>query len=130
MKKLFVMALLFMAATGWSAAQDGAAMRTPRTPEQRAEIQTKHLTKSLALSTDQQTQVKAIILSRAVQIDSLRTQTTLDKTERMAQMKAAKDASDVDMQKVLSADQYQKYLQMQDDRMEKMQQKRQGRRNN
>jgi hypothetical protein len=130
MKKLFVMALLFMAATGWSTAQDGAAMRTPRTPEQRAEMQTRHLTKSLALSTDQQTQVKAIILSRAVQMDSLRTQTTLDKTERMAQMKAAKDASDADMQKVLSADQYQKYLQMQDDRMEKMQQKRQGRRSN
>ncbi len=127
MKKLIVMALFAVLFSGSLMAQRGDGMKTPRTPEQRAEMQTKHLAKDLALSADQQSKVKAIFLSRAVQVDSLRASQSMDKSQRMQQLKAAKTATDADMQKVLSADQYQKYLQIQEERMDKMQQRRQSR---
>ncbi len=123
MKKLTLVALSGLLFVAGAMAQVGAA-RTPRTPEQRADMQTKHLTKSLALSADQQTQVRAICLSRAVQVDSLRNSQSMDKTQRMQQMQAAKESSDAEMQKILSADQYQKYLKLQDEQADKMQQKR------
>ncbi|MDJ1505986.1 hypothetical protein [Xanthocytophaga agilis] len=123
MKKVILSALMGVMFIGLSMAQE----RMPRTPEQRAEMQTKRLTKEITLTADQQTQVKNILLSRAVKVDSVRADQTMDKAQRMQQLKAIKDAGDANMQKVLSPEQYKRYLDLQEEQMDKVQQRRQSR---
>ncbi|MDJ1481016.1 hypothetical protein QNI16_11025 [Cytophagaceae bacterium YF14B1] len=123
MKKVILNILMGLMVIGVSMAQQ----RMPRTPEQRAEMQTKRLTKEITLTADQQTQVKNILLSRAIKVDSLRADQTMDKSQRMQQLKAIKDEGDVSIQKVLSPEQYKKYLDLQEEQMDKVQQRRQSR---
>ncbi|MDJ1469184.1 hypothetical protein QNI19_31765 [Cytophagaceae bacterium DM2B3-1] len=123
MKKVILSALMGLMVIGLSMAQQ----RMPHTPEQRAEMQTKRLTKEITLTADQQTQVKSILLNRAVKVDSLRADQTMDKSQRMQQLKAIKDEGDASIQKVLSPEQYKKYLDLQEEQMDKVQQRRQSR---
>lgn len=70
----------------------------PKTPEERADNITKRLTKELALTADQQTKVKAIVLERESEM----------KKDREA-AKANRDKHDAEMKAVLTPDQYQKF---------------------
>ena len=122
-----LIALIGLLSTGWSMAQDATVMQTPRTPEQRANMQTQRLSKKLKLSAEQQAKVKEIFLARAQKVENVKSAQAEEKKQRKQQVKATKDESDAELKKVLTEEQYQQYLQMEENRHQKMREKRKGR---
>lgn len=76
-----------------------------RTPEQRAEAQTKSLTESLKLTEDQQKQVYALNLDRAVQMAEIRKAETQDREK----MRVSMEAYNSGLSKVLTPEQQEIY---------------------
>lgn len=101
----------------------GQGMRNTMTPEQRADQQAQRLTKQLSLSTDQTAKVKALALSQQQQRQNMRSQASAstDRQAMMQSMKASRDQYEEQLKGILTSDQYTKYTQMRDERMDKMQ---------
>jgi protein-disulfide isomerase len=118
MKKLLLIGAICLFSLMGAAAQRPGD-RQPKTPEQRAQAQTRHLSKQLALSPDQQAKVQSVLVEKTTQMEAVRTDGTLGKTDRMQRMKALKAETDSAMQITLTPDQYQRYLQMQQERRDK-----------
>jgi len=119
-----LIALIGLLSAGWSMAQDATVMQTPRTPEQRANMQTQRLSKKLKLSAEQQAKVKEIFLARAQKVENVKSAQAEEKKQRKQQVKATKDESDAELKKVLTEEQY---LQMEENRHQKMREKRKDR---
>jgi Spy/CpxP family protein refolding chaperone len=102
-KGLMAMLLAFASITAFAQRQDG-----DRTPEQRAENQTKTMTENLQLTEDQQKQVYALNLDRAKKMEELRTSQNQDRS----QMRASMEAFNAELAKVLTAEQQEKYKTM------------------
>ncbi|RSK42271.1 hypothetical protein [Hymenobacter perfusus] len=106
---------------------DGTAQDRPNmTPEQRADFQTQRLIKQLSLSTEQTPKVRAIALAQAQEMQNLRTKyATADTRQGMGQeLKSAQEKTDAQLKDVLTADQYTRYTQLRENRMDKHQNKR------
>jgi len=115
MKKLIM--ILFVVALGAmnASAQDDNAQLPPqkKTPEQRANNMTKRMTKELALTTDQQAKINALILKREKQ-----------REEDMKARKVQMQQMDAEFKAILNADQYQKFEQKKEEMRKKRQEKR------
>ncbi|RTQ46331.1 hypothetical protein EJV47_22675 [Hymenobacter gummosus] len=91
-----------------------------RTPEQRADMQTQRLTTQLGLSAEQQPKVREIFLGQANRMETLRGQGPgADRQAMMQQMKDARTSADEQLKGVLSAEQFAKYQQLREDRLER-----------
>lgn len=84
------------------------------------------LTRKLNLTTDQQTQVKAIQEDTAKQMMAVRNDTSLSQTDRRSKMMDIRKSSQDKIRGVLTDDQKTKYDQMQAQMRERMQERQQG----
>lgn len=136
MKKMLALLTAVILAAGSVSAQtaatpmarpDGMAQDRPNmTPEQRADFLTQRLTKQLSLSAEQTPKVRAIALAQAQEMQNLRTRyATADTRQGMGQeLKTAQEKTDAQLKQVLTADQYTRYTQLRENRMDKHQNKR------
>ena len=85
---------------------------TNRTPEQRAEAQTKTMTESLKLSEDQQKQIYTLNLDRAKKMEELRDSQNQDRSK----MRESMEAFNTELSKVLTPEQQEKYKTMMEER--------------
>ena len=94
--------------------------RGPLSPDE--ELQ--HLTESLKLSSDQQTKVKPILVSRREQLTAIRADRSLSGEGKSAKMKALDEDANRKLMAVLNAEQKPKYEAMVQHRKEQMAQQR------
>ncbi|UOQ54674.1 DUF4890 domain-containing protein [Hymenobacter cellulosivorans] len=97
-------------------------MHQQASPEERATRQSEQLTKQLGLSTDQTSRIKQILLTREQERQALRGQgrpAGATREQMGAQLKANRDKYEAQFKEVLTADQYAKFTQMQQDRMQR-----------
>ncbi len=129
MKKIIVFAVFMLLLCQISFAQT-AATREPKTAEERAEMVTARLTKALSLNEDQATKVKAIHLERFQKVEALKAKfkEADDKVAARGEAKSAVEEADQKMKEVLTADQFAKYEQQKQDRMQKQREKGRDRR--
>jgi periplasmic protein CpxP/Spy len=94
---------------------------TARTPEQRAERQTQRLTQQLGLSPDQTAKVQPIALAESQEMQALRGKYAATITRKGAgqEMRAVQEKYDAQLKAVFTAEQYAKYQQLRDERMDK-----------
>ncbi|MCC3158215.1 hypothetical protein LJ737_13285 [Hymenobacter sp. 15J16-1T3B] len=133
MKKMLF--LLTVATLGFASAQaqttppanggfQGRGMgREQRTPEQRADMQTQRLTNQLTLTAEQQPKVRAIFLAQANEVDAARASMTPGSVDREAmrqKMQEGRARYDEQLKAVLTPEQYAKYQQQREDRMERV----------
>lgn len=134
MKKMLVLLAAFVLTAGAASAQtaaqpqrmgQGRMARQDVSPEQRADLMAKHLTNQLGLSADQTAKVREIALAQAQEGQALRSKyATSGSREGMGQdMKALRDKYDTQLKGVLTPEQYAKYDQQRDDRMDKRKEK-------
>jgi len=135
MKKLIIALVLAMGLTGF--AQE--ANKEKMTTEQRQQKQLQKLTKELTLDAKQQEEVGKIIAEKSAKAQDLKAQKgarkasgeKMTKEERAAfktAVQAEKTDTEAKMKAILSADQYQKWLNIREENKEKMQEKMQERR--
>lgn len=134
MKKLVVAALLVVGMTTF--AQERMGERKEKlTPEQRVNLQVKKLTKDLSLNEKQVLEIKALVAKEAEKreanraaMDAKRASGTKPTKEEMKAHKAKvqedQAAMDANMKKILTADQYAKWVQKREERKEKMEEKK------
>ena len=122
MKKMLI--LLAAAALTTSAA---SAQTTPmsrpnsgRTQQATPEQQADRLTTQLGLSADQRTQLVTLEQARRTEMQTLRSQMQAggDRTAMRQNMQTMRDKYDTQLKGILTADQYTKYNQLREDRME------------
>lgn len=130
MKKLFVAALLVVGMATF--AQEQKAERKEKfTPEQRVDFQIKKMKADLNLDEKQAEQVKALLTQEAKKREAKRAEMEAKRAEkarpskeeteaRKAELKANQEAMKAEMKKILTADQYTKWEQKQEERKEKM----------
>jgi protein CpxP len=95
-------------------------MRGPMSPD----MELSHLTRSLSLSTDQQTQIKPILQNRQDQMMQIHSDSSMARPDKMAKMKSLDDDSNTKLEAVLNDQQKTKYEKMIADRKEKMKEMR------
>lgn len=144
MKKLFITALLLVGIASFAQDTD-MDQKPPReqrerlTPEQRNEKQLKKLTSELTLNAKQQEQVKQLLAERSAKSEKLRdarkeqresgTKLTADQKEAFKkEMMAEKEANDIKMKGILTADQYTKWKTIQEEHKDKVREKMKERR--
>ena len=90
------------------------------TPEQRADRQAQRLTKELSLSADQTEKIKQMELARGQEMQALRGQASTgdDRATMRQTMQTMRTKYDTQLKDILTPDQYTKYGQMQDNRMD------------
>lgn len=126
MKKLFIAALLFIGMVSF--AQDinqktAHDQKEKLTPEQRSEKHLQKLTSELSLDKKQQEQFKQLLAEKSAKAEKFRNAKKDNKTkptteEREAfkkEIKAEKEATDVKVKAILSADQYAKWTALKKD---------------
>jgi protein CpxP len=142
MKNLIIALAFGMGLTGFAqeaTPQPKRADMEKLTPEQRQEKQLAHLTKKLTLDAKQQEAVGKILAEKNTKAQDLKAQkdtrkrsgnkmTSEEKTAFKNSMQAEKAATEAKMKAILSADQYQKWLDMREENMEKMKDKTSARR--
>lgn len=127
MKKLILVVALTLSSLTFAQNRKGSEM----TPEQQAEIQTKRLTLDLDLNSNQQKEVKAIILEQAKKREALKAEIKAkrEKGEKLSADERYEKQSDrlddqiefkVKMKKVLTPEQMKKWEAKQEERKEKV----------
>lgn len=130
MKKLFVAALLVVGMATFAQEQRGER-KEKFTPEQRVDFQLKKMKADLNLDDKQAEQVKALLAQEAKKREAKRAEMEAKRAEqarpskeemeaRKAEMKANQEAMKAEMKKILTADQYTKWEQKQEERKDKM----------
>ncbi|MCB2408236.1 DUF4890 domain-containing protein [Hymenobacter lucidus] len=136
----FLTALALTTTTAWAqtapsttapagpAARHRGGRMAQATPEQRAEMMTKHLTQQLSLSTEQTARVQQLALTNTHQMEAVRSKyaTAADRKGMGQELKTLKEQNDAQLKQILTAEQFTKYSQLQADRMAKRQQHGQG----
>jgi protein CpxP len=138
MKKLIIALVLGMGLTGF--AQESATKTTradieKMTPEQRQQKHLAHLTKELTLDAKQQEAVGKILAEKSAKAQDVKTQrearktsgdkmTTEERTAFKNAVLAEKADTEAKMKTILSADQYQKWVNMREENKEKMKERR------
>ncbi len=99
MKKIIVMLFAVVITSANMLAQEPRKNDHPkRTPEERAQVQLKKMTKDLALTADQQTKLKALFLKREQA-----------KENKMKGHKDEREKMEADVQSILTPEQFQKF---------------------
>jgi hypothetical protein len=97
-----------------------------QTPQQRLTMQVQRLTKTLSLNNDQVAKITPLLNERIQKREEMRTAT--DKRAAMKSMRDLVVAQDEKIKTILSADQYTKYTDLQDEAKDRMKGGRGGRR--
>ena len=111
MKKILLVCTLVGGLVSGAFAQNERATRgerTERTPEQRAELRTKHMQESLALSNEQYQKVLAINLEQEKKRDEFRKEQKEKMAANREQMKAHREALIKNYESVLTPEQMTK----------------------
>jgi Spy/CpxP family protein refolding chaperone len=116
--KQFVMAALICCSMAPAAVM---AQRERKTPEERANMQTEWMKKNLSISPEQSIKVHDIILVHA------RTMENAPRGDRRELMKTEMASRDAELRNVLTADQYARYQQHEEEMRQKMQERREAR---
>lgn len=127
MKKIILVIALSLSSLTFAQNRNGSEM----SPEQQAEIQTKRLTLDLDLNSNQQKEVKAIILEQAKKREALKVEMKAkrEKGEKLSADERYEKQSDrlddqiefkAKLKKVLTADQMKKWEVKQEERKEKI----------
>lgn len=132
MKKMLVLLAAVALTAGTASAQTTETTPTARmqnlarTPEQRAALQTQRLTRQLGLSPDQTAKVQPIALAENQEMQALRDKYAAAITRNGAsqEMRAVQNKYDAQLKAVFTAEQYAKYLQLRDERMNKRKEKK------
>jgi protein CpxP len=133
MKKIILSAMLAIfcqvafCQTSYSQNRTHHAQGKNRTPEERASMRVKKMTQDLALTSDQATKVKAIILDRMQKFDAIRAKyaTATDKKPMHQEMKALNDQKESELKAVLTPEQYAKHVQIREAQKQKRKQNKQ-----
>lgn len=140
MKKLIIALALGIGLTGFAqetTPQQNRANMEKMTPEQRQQKHLDRLTKELTLDAKQQVAVGKILTEKSAKAQDMKSQkdtrkasgdkmTTEERTAFKNAMQAEKADTEAKMKAVLSADQYQKWLDIREENKEKMKEKRRG----
>ena len=132
MKKLLILFAAFALTIGAASAQTddlsnaggtprgGAGRGMQRSPEQMATARAKQLTAQLGLNADQTEKVRQLTLTQAQQMQEKRSSAMAsgDRTAMRGEMQAAREQYETQLKGILTPDQYTKYTQMRDERME------------
>ena len=123
MKKALICALLTVALACCGTAlyaqmqdnsgQGGGMHHGPMSVDQRLQ----HMTQTLNLSSDQQQKIRPILENESQQMESLRSDTSMSREDRMAKMRSIRQNSMSQITPILTADQQQKWQQMQANHM-------------
>lgn len=103
--------------------QSSEATRSAPDPARQAN----HLAKRLNLTPDQVNQVEPILAGQIQQIQAIRSDASLSRTDRIAKIRALHQDSVAKIKSVLNADQQRKYDQMLEKEHDRMMQRRQER---
>lgn len=108
------LALTFSAASAQTAPAQGPGQHARRSPQEIAQHQTKHLTKTLGLNADQSAKVAQIMQQRAQDMQAMHAtaQASTDRQQLRQQMQANRAKYDDQLQAVLTPDQFGKYTAM------------------
>ncbi len=100
--------------------QKRGKMQDKKSPQEKIERQAKRLTDSLALSPDQATKVKVLLLKRQSEMDTLRAKRAngADKKELKGDRKELKAGVDEEMKAILTPEQYTRLQAMKDEHKE------------
>jgi protein CpxP len=123
--KLFALTAILTGATFFSDAQE----KVQKTPEQRAEKQTEMMSKKLDLSADQKTKIAEINLNTAKEISAIKSNTTLSKEDRKAQLNKTRELKHQEVKSILNSDQQVKLEKIREKREQKHE-KRHNKKNN
>lgn len=111
MKRIFFFFFLLTASVAVNAQAPATTQEAPKaTAEERAHSQTLRMQKILTLSTEQVAKVEQVILTRIKTIDALRADQTKTKDVKKAEVAAANATQDAELQKILTPEQYTKYV--------------------
>ncbi|HEX8516709.1 MAG TPA: hypothetical protein VF868_10955 [Bacteroidia bacterium] len=102
MKKLMMILFAVAMTTATAIAQETKQPPAKKTPEERAEMATARMTKTLALNEEQQQKVKALILKREKDRENMQEKARDTRQKVEAEMEA-------DLQKILNAEQFEKF---------------------
>lgn len=114
----FIGLILFLFISNFTFAQQ--EVQNTKTPEERAKNQTKILTKACNLTEDQQLNVEKVLLSSIEKIKVLRLTKPTKRGEKLAEIQVVKDNQNAEIKKLLSDEQYQKYLEILEKQKEKI----------
>ncbi|MBW4359831.1 hypothetical protein [Flavobacterium taihuense] len=140
MKKLIIALVFGMGLTGFAqeaTPQPNGANMEKMTPEQRQQKHLQKLTKELALDAKQQEAIGKILAEKSAKAQDLKVQkdtrkasgdkmTTEERTAFKNTMQAEKTDTEAKMKAILSADQYQKWLDMREENKDKIKERRGG----
>lgn len=138
MKKLIIAALLLVGVSNFAQEanapknKSGKGSKEIKSPEQRTEAMLAKMTTELNLDTNQQAQIKPIIVEQGSKMEAMRVQmkanresgvmpTDADKKAMKKIRMEDKEATDTKIKAILTADQFGKYQAMQEAAKEKMQ---------
>ena len=115
-KSAFVFAVMLASSVSY------AQQRPQLSPEERANRQLRWMQKNLALTDDQMPKVRAILVNAAIQADRVKSEPggPGKKADRMDE----KQAKELNMQSVLTGEQYQKYVAHEQQMKERQQQRK------
>lgn len=99
-------------------------MQNTKTPEERAKNQTKILTKACNLTQDQQLNVEKVLLVSIVKLKELRSTKPTKRGDKFAEIQVIKDNQNTEIKKIISEEQYQKYLETIEKQKEKIKENR------
>ncbi len=133
MKKISTLLLLLFLIVATTFAQESAQTRPSReqrTPEERAEAMTARMTKELPLNADQSTKIRAINLEQAKKMEAIRQKNGEDRAASHSEFKALSGETDTKYKEVLTAEQFTKYQQQEqektENRRDKMKERKSG----
>jgi hypothetical protein len=123
-KRAFSMvALVFMLVAQLATAQDVSAIQH-KTPEERAQMQTKIMKSKLSLDSLQATKVQAINLKYALKTDPI-LKSDAGKFKKLKKIKALQEEKDDELKQVLTADQFKQYQALKERLKEKIKERKQ-----
>jgi protein CpxP len=127
MKKLLIICGMLFSMVTFAHAQGGRMMGTP---EERATKTTAQLTEKLALTADQQTKVKAILLDQNAQMNKAREDAGEDRKAMRTKMMSMMQDNNAKINAVLTDDQKKAFAAYQEERKAAMEKRMGGRGNN
>lgn len=124
MKKVFLAIVLVLGLTTFAQEKEGKkGNREKLTPEQRVDLQVKRMTKDLALNEKQVAELRTLVAkqeekreAKRAEIKEKRDKNAAKREEVKAAMEKERAESDAEMKKILTPDQYSKWVKIREER--------------
>jgi len=131
MKKVFLAIVLLLGLTTFAQEKEGKkGNREKLTPEQRIDLQVKRMTKDLDLNEKQVTELRTLVTkqeekreAKRAEIKEKRAKNAIKKEEVKAAIEKEKADNDAAMKKILTPDQYEKWVKIREERKANMREK-------